>query len=237
MSNRKFPLISGEYYHVFTRGVDKRNIVNDKLDIFRFLESLKYFNTTKRIGSMFEHSFRVNTKSTATKNQETPTKLVDILAYNILDNHYHLLLRQREDSGISKFMQSFNGGYTKYFNNRHNRVGPLFQGKFRAEHISDDNQLVYVSAYVNLNHVVHSLGSPTSKWGQRSSWEQYSDARNEKSHTITCCIEPIVSLRKNLQAYCDEAEELSQMIAEKRRQEKIQEESFVSHLEVGLPSG
>lgn len=237
MGNRKIPLSTGEFYHVYLRGVEKRDIVADETDVHRFLESLVYFNATERIGSIYEHSFRIKGSNPESDQFGSPTsKLVDILAYNVLNNHYHLLLRQNVDRGVSKFMQSLNGGYTKYFNNKYERVGPLFQGKFKAEHVSDDNHLVYVSAYVNLNHVVHQLGSPTSKWGWRSSWEQYSDVQPRR-YAVPCATSLLLSLRSGKSRYQEEAVEIAEMIAKKRRHEKMsEEEALENYLEVRLPS-
>jgi len=166
MARRKIPLLNGDYYHVYNRGVEKRNIVSDESDQLRFLRSLSIFNTTKPVGSIFEYD-------AVKKRLGTPSpKLVDIIAFNLLNNHYHLVLKQLVDNGTSRFMQSFAGGFTKYFNQKYDRVGPLFQGSFKASLLYGD-KLERIIAYVNLNHVIHQFGTPSSKWGVRSSWEQY----------------------------------------------------------------
>lgn len=170
MPTRKIQFINDDYYHIYNRGVEKRNIVYDKIDQIRFLRSLNIFNTTEPVGSIFQHDLSAGKKI---NKFGTPTsKLVEIIAFNLLENHYHLLIKQLTDMGVSKFMQSVSGGYTKYFNERHNRVGPLFQGPFKAATVYE-GKLEQVIAYVNLNHVIHKFGTPTSKWGARGSWEQY----------------------------------------------------------------
>jgi len=76
---------------------------------------------------------------------------VDILTFVLMPNHYHLLLRQRVDGGISKFMQKLGTGYTMYFNEKHERSGALFQGRYKSVHIEDDRQLLYIPHYIHLN--------------------------------------------------------------------------------------
>ena len=172
MSTRKISFASGEFYHVFNRGVDKRIIFSDNSDMDRFFRSLIEFNTVEPIGSLYENSRRDCGGPTATE-----AKLVQVVAYCLNPNHYHLILEQLVDGGISEFMKRI-GGYTWYFNNKHGRNGALFQGKFKATHIDSNEYLLHVSAYVNLNERVHKLerGGPTATLVKsKSSWEEYVD--------------------------------------------------------------
>ena len=124
MTRTTVPLITGETYHIFNRGVDKRSIFSDKLDYYRFYNSLILFNTVKQSGSIFELRWK-----NGWIREQSP--LVDINAYCLLNNHYHLLLTQVVDGGISEFMKRLGGGYTSYFNERNKRSGSLFQGKYK----------------------------------------------------------------------------------------------------------
>jgi REP element-mobilizing transposase RayT len=168
------PFVTGKFYHVFNRGVDKRNIFSDEYDSARFLESMLVFNNIEPIGSIYERSF----KKEALLGGPTPKseRLVNIVAYCLILNHFHLILEQVSEGGISEFMKRLSGGYTTYFNLREERSGHLFQGKFKARHVTTDEYLLHLSAYVNLNDRVHqlgnSLGGPTPKL-TRSSWEEY----------------------------------------------------------------
>ena len=139
---RKVSFAANEYYHVYNRGVDKRSIFEDQKDLDRFLQSVKEFNSVEPIGSIFEHSFDKNKKV---------KKLVEIVCYCINPNHYHFVLKQLVENGISEFMKRL-GGYTWYFNNRYRRSGALFQGRFKSSHINTNEYLLHVSAYVNLNN-------------------------------------------------------------------------------------
>lgn len=157
---RKTPLVTGEYYHVYNRGVDKRTILQDKDDLLRFLQSMEEFNCIEPIGSIFENSFN--------KNKDDQEKLVEFIAYCLNPNHFHFLLRQVSDNGISEFMKRL-GGYTSYFNNKYKRSGALFQGKFKSKHIDSDSYLHHLSVYINLNNRFKGKEILLSK----SSWEEY----------------------------------------------------------------
>lgn len=226
MAKRKITFENNEYYHIYNRGVDKRNIVMDLTDISRILESIAVFNTTESVGSIFENSFR------GKKSLRTPIpKLVDVVAFNILDNHYHFVLIQLADGGISKFMQSFGGGYTKYFNEKYDRSGALFQGAFRAEHVNSEPYLNYIVAYVNGNHLVHQLGTPTSKWGCRSSLEQYiCNTGKFENKYFKCVADTTRSRFKNGSDYLNEVAGLAKNVAKKRKGKEDK------HSEVGVPS-
>lgn len=149
MARVKF--ITGEIYHVFNRGVEKRNVFDSNFDYLRFLESMKKFNDIKPIGSIYQNSFIKN--DYVYKRQP----LVSIVAYCLNPNHYHILLKQEIDGGISEFMKRLGGGYTRFFNEKTGRSGSLFQGKFKGVEISTNEQLLHMSAYVNLNFKVHKL--------------------------------------------------------------------------------
>jgi len=164
---RKHKFIVGEYYHIYNRGVDKRNTFLDKYDLDRFLKSLIEFNSEEPIGSIYELKFG----SPTTKSK----KLVSIIAYCVNSNHFHLLLTPLSEKGIEKFMHRI-GGYTRYFNEKYKRSGALFQGRFKSKHIPDNNYLLRLSAYINMNNR-DTLGSPTTKLS-KSSLEEY--IKNEK---------------------------------------------------------
>ena len=177
MGTRKIPFTNDEIFHIYNRGVDKRIIFVDEYDSRRFFQSMIEFNTVYPIGSLYEHSF--NNKL----GGETPKlakKLVNIIAYCLNPNHFHLIVRQLVDGGISEFMKRLGGGFTNYFNNKHKRSGALFQGVFKDVHIDTNEYLLHVSAYVNLNDRVHQLGGETLKLVRsRSSWEEYTDAKTK----------------------------------------------------------
>ena len=182
---RKTPLVCDEYYHVYNRGVDKRIVFQDSLDIGRFLQDIQEFNTIEPIGSIFENSF--------SKDKSINDKLVEIVCYCLNPNHFHLLLKQVSENGISEFMKRLSGGYTLYFNNRNKRTGALFQGKFKSSHIDSNTYLLHVSAYINLNNHLRN-GVPSNS---KSSWEEYVDAKVSRG----CKTEIILDQYKNRGEY------------------------------------
>lgn len=169
---RKVPFRKGEFYHIYNRGVDKRNVFSDQNDLQRFFQSMLEFNTVEPIGSIYENYFRIEReKRLGSQTSKLDKRPVNIICYCFNPNHYHFILEQLENKGIEKFMQRLGTGYTNYFNHKYKRSGVLFQGKFKSVHIGSNEYLLYLSVYVNLNYLVHKLelGSPTSK----SSWEEY----------------------------------------------------------------
>lgn len=168
---RNITLAEGEIYHVYNRGVDKRNITQNPEDVDRFIQSLCEFNREDPIGSIYEHSFIKKDSSFGSRASKSG-KLVEFIAYCLLPNHYHFIIRQVQEKGIEKFMHRFGTGYTKYFNAKYDRSGSLFQGKFKASHVDSNGYLLHLSAYVNLNNKAHQLGSSASKL-VRSSWDEY----------------------------------------------------------------
>lgn len=167
-SMRKTQFIEGEIYHICNRGVDKRDVFLDQSDVGRFLISIQEFNSFEPVGSIRD----------ALRDKEHHHKkdkpLVEIIAYCINSNHYHLLLSQSYDRGIEKFMQRLGNGYTKYFNSKYQRSGVLFQGKFKSKHIDTNTYLLQVSAYINLNDRFSKKTDILNK----SSWKEYSGEEN-----------------------------------------------------------
>src|SRR3989344_4481587 len=147
---RNIKISSGEFYHVYNRGVDKRIIFEDIRDYERFLASLFLFNSNKRI--------RIEDILPSTKNIIKDMVLINkgesivaIGAYCLMPNHFHLLITPLVENGMSSFMQKLQTSYTMYFNNKNSRTGSLFQGTFKAEHANRDEYLKYLYSYIHLN--------------------------------------------------------------------------------------
>lgn len=207
MGNFSFEFVNGEYYHVFNRGVEKRDIFLDKYDYSRFLKSIKEFNQIEPSISLYIKS---KTSSVGVKPLQNDA-LVEIVAYNLLPNHFHFILKQLSDGGISEFMKRIGGGYTGYFNHRNKRNGSLFQGRFKAIHINSNEYLLHLSAYVNGNNVIHNVKE------FRSSLKSYLGDDVEK----LCNPEIILSQFKNKSDYGKfvdvNAKEINQRRNEMRR--------------------
>jgi len=150
MPSVKIAPINGETYHVFNRGVDKRDIFLDRYDYIRFYQSLDYFNSVKPT-----KNFRY-AKAQSEENANIE-RLVEIQAYSLLPNHYHVLVKQLTERGLGEFLRRVSSGYTSYFNEKYIRSGTLFQGTFKRIHIESQEQLQYLFAYVNENQFVHGV--------------------------------------------------------------------------------
>lgn len=130
---REVEFANDEYYHIFNRGVEKRKIFLDDFDIQRFFKSTIEFNSIEPIGSIYENSFnKKNNNGLKLGHRVSKFELVELVAYSLNPNHYHLILKQIKEKGIEKYMHRLGMGYAKYFNNKYKRNDSLFQGKFKA---------------------------------------------------------------------------------------------------------
>ncbi len=141
-----------EIYHVLNRGVDKRQIFMDKQDYFRFIHNLYEFNDQER-SELNYYKFRdygANGKIAEAEKKDRET-LVDILAFCLMPNHFHLLLSPKKESGIPQFMQKVSMGYSKYFNQKHERVGTLFQGPYKHIPVTNEIHFLHLPFYIHFN--------------------------------------------------------------------------------------
>ena len=147
MPLRKISFVSGEYYHIYNRGNSKQVIFRDKNDYARFLGLLFACNSSE--------NFKIDNlnKKESLFNVSRGNQIVYIGAYCLMPNHFHLLLTNIEEGGISKFMQKLITAYVMYYNKKYNRTGSLFEGKFKAEHVNKDQYLKYLFSYIHLNPV------------------------------------------------------------------------------------
>lgn len=133
-----------ELFHLLNRGVDKREIFLDDSDRARFVHDLFAFNSPA-LSLNFEQPER------QLEERRIHKRLVDIHAFCLMGNHYHLLVSELVERGISLFMHKMNMGYSKYFNERYERTGALWQGKFKKIHITRDAHFLYIPYYIHLN--------------------------------------------------------------------------------------
>ena len=148
---RKDPFINGQYYHIYNRGIDKRIIFNSCKDYERFIvllylsnsiESFRLSDTLSKERISFKDIFDIN------KIENT----VSIGAWCLMPNHFHILIRQDVDGGITRFMKKLSTGYAMYFNKENERQGSLFCGPFKSSLVgTDDNYMRQLFAYIHLN--------------------------------------------------------------------------------------
>src|SRR3989338_5492140 len=140
---RNLTFAPGEFYHIYNRGTEKRKIFLSARDHERFLSLLYLANGEERVDMK-----RQGRTLSELMLQDKGKKLVEVCAYCLMPNHFHLILKEIDEGGISKFMQKIITGYTMYFNKNYERSGALFQGKFKSEHAKNDRYLKYLIAYL-----------------------------------------------------------------------------------------
>lgn len=153
---RSIVLANNEVYHVFNRGIELRPTFTTKKEYERALITLNFYrfkNPSLRLSKVLLLEKKEREKFFLKLIKEGQ-KLVDVLSYCLMPNHFHFLLRQRLENGISEFLSNFSNSYTRYFNIKHQRNGALFQGIFKAIIIENEEQFIHVSRYIHLNPVV-----------------------------------------------------------------------------------
>jgi putative transposase len=171
-----------EIWHILNRGVDKRDVVKDEADRIRFVHDLFMFNDRNAVNP--NHRF----KGYDSSNRK---HLVAIHAWCLMPNHYHLLVSELVEGGMSLFMRKLNMGYAKYFNERYERSGYLWQGVFRKKLIARDAHFIWIPYYIHLNPLDLSF----KKWREgkvsdsdkaienlrKYRWSSYLDYMGEKN--------------------------------------------------------
>lgn len=150
---RKVEFAPGEYYHLYNRGTDRRKIFLLERDWLRFQVLLYVANNTEVVHISNYESLRQGRSLMKMFDINRPATLVDVGAYCLMPNHFHLLVKEKMDGGITTFIRKLLTGYSMYFNIRHHRTGALFESRFRAQHVADDQYLRYLFAYIHLNPV------------------------------------------------------------------------------------
>lgn len=169
MPYRKVVLAQDQIYHVFNRGVARQTIFSSPKDYTRFLDLVDYY---RFVGIPMSFS-RLNKLSVEDRRYivielRKHSLQVEVLAFCLMPNHFHFLLKQTTSNGISAFMSNAQNAYAKYFNIKNDRSGPLFQSMFKAVRVESDEQLLHLSRYIHLNpstgFLVDSKGLLHYRW-------------------------------------------------------------------------
>lgn len=183
VSMRKIPLATGQTYHIFTRSIADFKVFNNKADFTRMQQLIKYYMVGDDLKfskfieleicqqNGFDIAFNIILKD---KEQ-----LVQIIAYCIMPTHIHLVLKQLTENGISKYMNDILNGYSKYFNTRHKRKGPLWESRFNSLLVDTDEQLFHLTRYLHLNPITAGIVDRPEDW-KFSSYREYLGNNNFK---------------------------------------------------------
>ncbi|PIP57108.1 hypothetical protein COY30_00105 [Candidatus Woesebacteria bacterium CG_4_10_14_0_2_um_filter_44_9] len=150
-SFRKVPLVTGEIYHVFNRGIDGRITFSGIREYSRAYQIMKYYRFVSPPLKLSVFLRIGDAKRQELQESSWGEKLVSIMCYCFMPNHFHFLLRQETNGGISRFLSQFLNSYTRYFNTRNKRVGPLFLDDFKNVLVENEEQLLHLSRYIHLN--------------------------------------------------------------------------------------
>lgn len=127
------------YYHAYNRGVSKQVIYHDEEDYAVFLNLLKRY---------LDEQPHTDIKG---REYEWLRGQVELLAFCLMPNHFHMLFYLQEPDAVTRLMQSVTGAYTIYYNKKYDRVGPLFQSRFKAARILNESYLMHISRYIHMN--------------------------------------------------------------------------------------
>lgn len=191
MPGRTTVFVNNYFYHVYNRGVEKKQIFIHPQDYQRFLKILYYYQFE---GPKVKFSL-ISKQVFDNFHPNSDRKLVDIICYCLMPNHFHFVLKQLKDDGISKFISQISNSYTKFFNTKYNRVGALFQGVFQAVMIESDEQLIHTSRYIHLNPVVSSITKDPNQYV----WSSYNEYLSENNNL--CIKDLIINMFPSREAY------------------------------------
>lgn len=164
----KSPIVTGEIYHVYSKSIAGYKIFNNDAEFSRIEEVVAYYQTEKRPIKFSKFKER----NMQNKKEEEIKKLVQIICYCFMPTHIHLVLKQLKDKGVSKFVNNILNSYSHYFNIKHNRKGPLWEGRFKNVLIDTDEQFLHLTRYIHLNPVTEYLVDKPEDW-KYSSYREY----------------------------------------------------------------
>jgi len=162
-------------------------IFNDKWDYKRFVKTFLYYQLQgpkPKFSQFSPENIRLDT------NQ----KIVEIISYCLMPNHFHFLLQQKSDGGITEFLSKISNSYTKYFNTKNERVGPILQGEFKSVLVETNEQLLHLSRYIHLNPLVSYLTNNLESY----TWSSYLEYIGQNKTSI-CAKEIILDQFKSAQ--------------------------------------
>jgi putative transposase len=177
MNKYRDAIASGEYYHIYCRGNNKERIFFTGKDYYRLLGTLLLFQSSLTIKNAVRITDIFYKKGFSAVDHDLIDAVVngrnvELVAFALMPNHFHLLVCQLKEGGVSSYMQRSMTSYTKYINARYNRTGHVFQGNFGRVLIKDNNQLLYVSTYI------HQNSRELQKWKNKTHkypWSSYQD--------------------------------------------------------------
>lgn len=170
---RKEPLANGHFYHIISRSIAKFEIFRTKTDCLRLMQILdlyRYLEFAYKFSNFL--ALNKNVQQDYIESIKNSPKSIDIIAYCLMPTHIHLLLKQNNDDGITKYLAKTLNSFTRYFNLHHHRKGPLWESHFKSILVNTDEQLLHLTRYIHLNPTAAGLVKKPEEW-QFSSYNEY----------------------------------------------------------------
>ena len=173
---RVYPIVTGEVYHVYSKSIAGYTIFNNDPEYARMHKLFHYYQAIRP----FVRFSRYEARNMQYLDTEKPDikNIVQIICYCIMPTHIHLILKQLKDKGISDFMRHILDSYTRYFNIKHNRKGPLLEGRFKRVLVESDEQLLHLTRYIHLNPATAYLVNNPIDWRWSSYWEYVAEEKD-----------------------------------------------------------
>lgn len=200
--------VNDHIYHIYNRGVAKQTIFHDKQDYSHFLSTLSFY---------LEENPKTKFSAVSKKqcheilSREPKQALVEILAYCLMPNHFHLIIKQLIENGITTFIRRSSNSYAHAYNMRYNRVGTIFQGRFSAILVENDEQLLHLSRYIHLNPFVAKLSNNPIDylWSSYDSYIQNKSGRLCHPNFILSMAESSIRYQEFVNDYASYAQDLA----------------------------
>ena len=170
---RKIPLVNNENYHVINRSIAGYKVFNRRSDFERFCNIIEFYRRNLPYKYSVFNRLTLGEQQNILKTYASNNmQQVSIVAYCVMPTHIHIILKQQGDRGVSRYVNNILNSYSKYFNIKYKRKGPLWEGRFKSVHIESDEQLLHLTRYIHLNPVSANLVSKPEEW-EYSSYREY----------------------------------------------------------------
>jgi putative transposase len=204
---RKYPLLDGRVYHTFTKSIAGFEVFRNETDYQRMSSMLSYYKVENPPVRFSIFSDIKNKESFYQRHFNSQDNIVEIIAYCFMPTHVHLVLKQMKKDGISIFIGKVLNSYTRYFNLKNKRKGPLWESKFKNVEVGTDEQLLHLTRYLHLNPVTANLVEDPQDWSFSSYKEYLGEKQADKNicnysgllHVVPEDYKKFVSSRKDYQ--------------------------------------
>lgn len=160
----KDKIVAGEIYHIYNKSVDNISIFMNTPQALRFLYVSDHYNDIYQVKKFSQVSQEYEEYNTLTLLCPRDNRCGKYISYCVMPNHYHFLIKIYNSSYFSRFLSNVENIFTRFFNAKHDRKGPLWQSRFQAVRIKTNQQLLHVSRYIHLNPVVSNLVVKPEDW-------------------------------------------------------------------------